>query len=264
MFRFPSLKPAQAERGSVDNFGGHGRRLRLRRLAAGDCRSEFSVRPRRTSAAQLHLYNAALHLRYHTPVRSIAILLRPKADVPDLTGNLAYVCGGKRVEFEYDVVGLWKEPVEPFLHGGLGLLPLATLCRMPRDRPLPEALRQVVQQIDRRLLQESGHAQAVRLMTAAFILTGSRVEKEDLPSIYQGVRIMHETTAWDQWLDEGRLEGDLRTSHRLLLRQGRKRFGPADAETESALTSIKDLERLERMAEALLTVNSWQELLSTP
>ena len=65
---------------------------------------------------------------------------------------------------------------------------------------------------------------------------------------------MHESTAWDVWLDEGRLEGDLRTSHRLLLRQARKRFGPADSATESALTSIKDLERLERMAEAVLTV----------
>jgi len=194
------------------------------------------------------------------PVRSVVILLRPKADAADLTGKLAYVCGGKRVEFEYDVVRMWNEPVEPFLNGGLGLLPLAPLCRMPADKPLPEALRQVVREIDRRLLQESDHAQAVRLMTAAFILTGLRVPKEDLASIYDGVRIMHESTAYDAILEEG----ELRAGHRLLLRQGRKRFGPADPATEAALTSIKDLERLERMAEAVLTVNSWQELLSTP
>ena len=98
--------------------------------------------------------------------------------------------------------------MEPFLYGGLGLLPLATLCRMPED----------------------------------------------------GVRVMHESTAYDMILDEGRIEGEIR----LLLRQGRKRFGPPDPPTESALTATKDLERLERMGEAVLTVNSWQELLATP
>ncbi len=66
---------------------------------------------------------------------------------------------------------------------------------------------------------------------------------------------MYESTAYD---DEGRAED----VHRLLLRLGRKRFGSADLSIESALTSIQDLERLERMAEALLTVNSWQELLA--
>jgi hypothetical protein len=34
--------------------------------------------------------------------------------------------------------------------------------------------------------------------------------------------------------------------------------------TESAVTSIKDVDRLERMADAVLTANSWQELLATP
>src|SRR5205807_2024988 len=98
----------------------------------------------------------------------------------------------------------------------------------PEDRSLEDALRQVVREIDRRLLQETDHAQGVRLMTAAFILTGLRVQKADLASIYDGVRIMHESSAYDMILDEGRLEGEIR----LLLRQGRKRFGPADAATE--------------------------------
>ena len=118
----------------------------------------------------------------------------------------------------------------------------------------------VMREIDRRLVQETDHAKAVRLMTAAFILTGLRVQKQELASIYDGVRIMHESTAYDMILDEGQLKGEIR----LLLRQGRKRLGPADPTTESTLSSIKDLDRLERMAEAMLTVGSWQELLSTP
>jgi hypothetical protein len=220
----------------------------------------FQSGPDAALDARLHLYNAAFHLRYKVPVRSVAILLRPKADAAELTGKLTYVSGGKRVQFEYDLVYMWKEPVEPFLHGGLGLLPLATLCHMPEGKALQTGLREVVQEVDRRLLQEADHAQAVRLMTAAFILTGLRVQKEDLANIYDGVRIMHESTAYDVIMDEGRLEGEIS----VLLRQGRIRFGPADPDTESALTGLKDRERLGRMTEAVLTASSWEELLATP
>ncbi len=226
----------------------------------------FQSGPDSRLPARLHLSNAAFHLRYEVPVRSVAILLRAKADSANLTEKMGYVAGGKRVEFEYDLVRMWQRPVEPFLGGGLGLLPLATLCQLPE--PLPDALRQVVREIDRRLAQESDHAQAVRLMTAALILTGMRVAKEDLATIYSGVRIMHESTAFDMAVEEGlakglvkgRIEGEIR----LLLKQGRKRFGPPDAKIDAELTAIQDLDRLERMAEAVLTVASWQELLATP
>ena len=79
-------------------------------------------------------------------------------------------------------------------------------------------------------------------------------------SARDGVRVMHESTAYDMILDEGRLEGEIR----LLLRLGRKRFGPLDAADEAVLKSTKDPERLERLADAILTVRSWEELLSTP
>ena len=137
----------------------------------------FQSGPDPSVPARLHLYNAAFHLRFQVPVRSVLILLRPKADSDRMTGKLAYTSGGQRVEFEYGVVRMWQQPVEPFLCGGLGLLPLATLCRMPEDKPLAEALREVVREIDRRLIQECEHSQAVRLMTAAFILTGLRSKR---------------------------------------------------------------------------------------
>jgi hypothetical protein len=57
--------------------------------------------------APLLLYNAAYHHHYPVPVRSILILLRPAADLASLTGRLAYLAGGGRVEFEYEVVRLW-------------------------------------------------------------------------------------------------------------------------------------------------------------
>ena len=261
VFRFPSVKPAQSLNIDLSTISaardvafGFGVPL----LEIVDL--NFQSGPDLTLPSRVHLYNAVFHHRYQVPVRSVIVLLRPKGDAPNLTGKLAYACGGKSVEFNYDVVRMWQEPLQPFLHGGIGLLPLATLCRMPDDKPLAESLREVVREIDRRLAELGDYAQAVRLMTAAFVLTGMRIEKEDLTNIYDGVRIMHESTAFDMMIDEG----EVRRSHRILLLQGRELIGPTDPATEAALLSIRDSERLERMAKAVLSAKSWAELLSTP
>jgi len=213
-------------------------------------------------AARLHLYNAAFHLKYQVAVRSILVLLRAKADTSGLSGRLSYICGGKRVRFEYDVVRLWKQPVRRFLEGGLGLLPLAPLCKMPADKPLADALREVVHEIDRRLTLSGDHAKSVRLMTAAYILTGLRIRKENVAGIYEGVRIMHESVAWDQIEEEGFVKGELA----VLMRLARKRFGEPDDKTLAALNAIQDRERVERMVERMtdlkVTVKSWKALLA--
>jgi hypothetical protein len=75
--------------------------------------------------ARCLLYNAALHFRFGAPVRTILILLRPKADDADIQGNLSYASGLSGVEFRYEVVRLWEQSVETFLRGGVNLLPLA-------------------------------------------------------------------------------------------------------------------------------------------
>jgi hypothetical protein len=95
--------------------------------------------------------------------------------------------------------------------------------KISKDEPLAEAVRNIVRKIDRRLALEDP-ARAARLMTAAFILTGMPFPKENLGSIYEGVKIMHESTAYD---------------------------------------AIQDVARLERMADAILTAKSWEELLGT-
>src|SRR5438876_3909244 len=57
----------------------------------------FQSGPDPTVAARLHLYNAALHLKFTVPVRSVLVLLRPKAGTPGLNGEMTYISGGKRV-----------------------------------------------------------------------------------------------------------------------------------------------------------------------
>ncbi len=48
-----------------------------------------------------------------------------------------------------------------------------------------------------------------------------------------------------------------------LLLQGRHRFGKPAAEVQLALNSIRELDRLNRMAIRLLTASTWNELLAT-
>lgn len=214
--------------------------------------------------ARLLLYNAAYHHHYPVPVRSILVLLRPAADLASLTGRLAYQVGRSRVEFEYEVVRLWQQPVDQFLSGGLALMPLAPLCQLPADVPLEQGLRRVVHQIDQRLSAEVPYARAVQLMTAAFILTGARAGRPNLSEIFRGVKIMIESSAFELFEEKGRQEGRLEESHRLLLRLGWNRFRAPEVEIREALHAIRDLDRLERMADAVLTAQSWEELLATP
>ena len=61
--------------------------------------------------------------------------------------------------------------------------------------------------------------------------------------------------------DEMRWEAKVEQTHDILLRLGRKRFGEPDASNLQALRSITDLERLDRMSEALLDAKNWQELM---
>jgi hypothetical protein len=162
--------------------------------------------------ARLHLYNSSLYARYEIPTRTGAVLLRPKADMGNLTGKLAYGRPGWRVEFEYEVIRLWQQPVDVFLQAGVAALPLATLCAMPQDKPLTEGLRDVVREIGRRLANEATHAEAVRLMTAAYIVTGLRVKKNDLSTIYRGVGLMQESTAYDEMRANGAANGAANSS----------------------------------------------------
>jgi hypothetical protein len=70
---------------------------------------------------------------------------------------------------------------------------------------------------------------------------------------------MRESSGYQLILDEG----FVLEARKLLLRQGRRKFGPPAAEVEATIQAIDDLDRLERMSERLLDVTTWQELLAT-
>jgi hypothetical protein len=67
----------------------------------------------------------------------------------------------------------------------------------------------------------------------------------------------------DEGREEGREEGALREARKLLLRQGRRKFGAPEPAIEATVQAITDLDRLERMSDRLLDVMTWQDLLAT-
>jgi predicted transposase YdaD len=219
---------------------------------------------------RMRLYNALLYHRFGVPVHSLVILLRPEADAATLTGRLRYQALPRRgrVDFAYEVVRLWRRPARQLLAAGPGALPLAVLGQLPAGRSDEAGLAWVVHEMDRRLRRQADPADARRLLTAAFVLSGLRVPTEIARRTFQGVTAMRESSTYQYILEEGRVEGRIegraQEARRILLRQGRKQFGAPDAAVQAALEAITDLDRLERMSERLLEVRTWQDLLATP
>jgi hypothetical protein len=64
--------------------------------------------------------------------------------------------------------------------------------------------------------------------------------------------------------EEAEKPGEIKGARKLLIRQGRVRFGRLDKATRAAIEAIDDLERLERPGKRLLSASSWSDLLSEP
>jgi hypothetical protein len=90
---------------------------------------------------------------------------------------------------------------------------------------------------------------------------GLRFEQALVDRLFQGVMNMEESVTYQALLQKGRVE----EARKLLLRTGQFRFGvAANSATRSALEAIDDLEQLEQLADRVLVVQSWDELLPAP
>ena len=209
----------------------------------------------------LPVYNVLLERRHSALVRTFVVLLRRAADSPELTGTLQRGFPGEPpyLVFRYGVVRVWQLPVETFLGGGLGILPLAPLSAVV-EVELPD----VIRRMDERISAEATSGEAGTLWTATDVLMGLRFPQETVAQLLQGVRRMKESVTYQAIVEEGRVEGIVRARQEVLLQLGRKRFGTPNPLSETALRSVTDPDRLARLIDALLDVSSWQELLATP
>ena len=251
-----STIPAQADR--VYRIGG--RRSHLIHI-------EMQSHWDRRLARRLWRYNAILDLKYDLRVRSVALLLRPKADSRKLTGvlELRLPDDDRVVTFYCRVVRHWEHAVEPLLTGPLATLPMAPLA----DVPLQDVAR-VLERIDARLAAEAPAQEAARIMTSALTLAGMRLDFDVVEAMRGRLRTMNilkDSSFYQVLLKEGRElgleEGRIKEASRLLIRLGPgPELGRLPEATRAAIEAIDDLDRLEHLGERILTATSWDNLLA--
>lgn len=222
---------------------------------------EFQSSDDRDMALRLARYNLLLRFRHRIAVDTCVVLLRPAAAGGDLTGQLVLprVSGGVGHDFRYSVLRVWERTAEEFLLAGVGTLPLAPIAAGVTRDSVPG----VVRAMESRIAQAAPTPAQVRdLWASTLILMGLRYEAEFTRQMLRGVQQMRESTTYQDILREGREEGRRQELRAVLIRQGRKRFGEPDAATVATLDSVSDIGRLEFLAERLLDVESWAELLA--
>ncbi len=226
----------------------------------------------------LWMRQVALDHRHNLPVLTVLILLHKRANSPDLSGSYTRELPDGRLtnRYDYRVVRLWQEDPEPYLNGGLAVVPLAPLTNVV-EADLPALVDRMHERIDpepRRRME--------KLWLATYILMGFRYNvrvtrrllSEVLPMLAksktyqqilrdgwrQGRREGH-----DEGRQEGLKEGEIIGERRVLIRQGTRKFGEPDAATIAAIDAILDPERLVALGERIIDANvlTWADLLQT-
>src|SRR5205823_13178633 len=107
---------------------------------------DFQSGPDANLPRRVLVYNVLLYDQYDLPVHTVVVLLRPRAQRSDLTGRVRYEAqpGRGGLEFTFEIVRLWEQPVDRLLAGGLGTLPLAPLGQLPQGATPEEGLPGVI------------------------------------------------------------------------------------------------------------------------
>jgi hypothetical protein len=148
-----------------------------------------------------------LDVKHSLRVRSVAVLLRPKADHGRMTGvlDLRLPDGDEVVTFYYKVVRALEQPVQPLLAGDPWVLPMAPLADVPRAEVLG-----VIERIDSRLAGETISETAGKIMMATLLMAGLRLSNPEITELRPRLKTMNiwkDSSFYHSMLDEGREEG---------------------------------------------------------
>jgi hypothetical protein len=203
---------------------------------------------------RLRLYNSVLDYRHDRMVLSVAVVLRPEADSPQLTGSFERGFAGQEpvAILRYRVIRVWQLPVEQLLKGGVGTLPLAPISNVNEAR-VPDVIRRMKE----RLSRERRKQLAKDMWAATYVLLGLRYTDAFANLLFQEVLGMEESTTYQAIARKERLA----EARHILLRLGGKRFGPVDDTTAASLNAIDDIQQLEELSERVYDVANWQELI---
>ena len=151
----------------------------------------------------------------------------------------------------YRLVRVWRVPAAPWLAGGRGLLPLVPLGDV-RQEELPAVISQMKER-----LEGVPPRQAADLWSAAYIWMGLRYERALIQMWLRGVRTMKESVTYQAIIEEG----EAKEARKIVLLQGRNRFGEASPQVVAILNGLSEVSQLEELLVRLLHVSSWEELL---
>lgn len=181
------------------------------------------------------------------------VLLDRRADSRKLTGLYERGFPGEPfdVALRYRILRVWEVPAAVWLSGGLELVPLAPFGNVPKA-DLPAVVAQMKQRFD-----SEAPSQARELWSASYILMGLRYEQALIQTLLRGVVTMKESVTYQAILEEG----GANEARKLLLLQGRDRFGEPSAKIKAFLDAVTDLDRLEALMLRMLHVKTWEELL---
>jgi hypothetical protein len=203
-----------------------------------------------------HLHSTLLANRHALPVRSVIVLLRPEADGPAMTGTYSQAHADDPepyLTFRHRIIRLWQASPEELLRAGAGLLPLAAIADMP-----PDQLPGVVHRIKQRVEREVTPPRAAEVLAATYVLMGLRYDRAMIAALKREVVRMEESITYQEIVGIGRLD----EARKLILRQGKNRFGRGSRKAEQFLAGITDLAELEAQFDRLSRVNSWDEFLA--
>jgi hypothetical protein len=165
------------------------------------------------------------------------------------------------MDFGYEVIRLWDIPAEQLLAGDLGMVPLAPLGKLAEDATFEDGLASIIQRLIERFQREAPPERAWRLLTAAYVLTGLLIpDRSAVTQLFRGVQAMRESSTYMGIIEDGQIE----EAKKIILRQGRKRFGPPSEGVVATVNALQNLERLESLSDRLLDVDTWEELLAQP
>ena len=204
-------------------------------------------------------YNVLVRCRHQLPVQSVIVLLRRKADSPSLSGKFQdHLPNGVLYhDFRYNVVRVWERPAAEILAGNVWTLPLAPIS-LVAETELPT----VIKRMEERFETEADPREIADLWAATYVMMGLVYPDEYAKALLQGVRKMKESATYRAILREGKAEGKIEEAKRILLRQGRIRFGQPKATVKSRIEAIADLARLEHLTDRVLDAESWDELIA--
>jgi predicted transposase YdaD len=208
--------------------------------------------------------------RHNLPVLTVAVLLHPGADSPQVTGLIQRTLPEEDEPYtflRYRVIRVWLLSAEQLLKGGLGTLPLAPISNVTAAQ-VPE----VVRRMKERLAGERNRRRVADMWAATYVLLGLRYSEAFADALLQGIVEMEESATYRalvakglaKGLAEGQAKGRAEEARRVLLMLGEEQLGPPSAKVRATIAGLEDVNRLERLLKKLRTATSWQDLLGSP